>query len=114
MVCWVCGDAGCWDGGDGGGGAGNTGGATDYLVVVVILVFGGHGEKGCFTGVDGFAPEFEVPVDEGAVVFVHNCVFDYYGPGTDTGFAPELCQCFPSGEGGNTDQCTTDINVQST
>lgn len=77
MVCWVGHDAGGGGGdGDGGGGAGYAGGAGDYLVVVVVVFFGGHGEESGFGGVDGFAPELEVPVGEGAVVFVDDCVLD--------------------------------------
>jgi hypothetical protein len=56
--------------------------------VIVVVVFGGEGEESGFGGVDGFTPEFEMPVREGAVVFVYCCVFDDDGPGSYAGFTP--------------------------
>ena len=58
------------------------------MVVIVVVAFVGHWEEGCFGGIDGFAPKFEMPVSEGAVVFVHFGVFDDYGPSTNSRLAP--------------------------
>lgn len=68
---------------------GRDGGRGD-LVVVVVVFFGRQGKWCGFAGVDGFAPELEVPVDPCAVEFVDLGVFDDDGPGADAGFAPMM------------------------
>ena len=57
--------------------------------MVVVVVFGGHGQEflGCW--VDAFAPEGQSPVGEGAIVLVHVGIFDYDGPFAYAWFAPE-------------------------
>lgn len=73
-------------GDDRGGGGGGRDGGDGGVVVVVFL--GRHGEGLGLGGVDGLAPELEVPVGEGARVLVDDGVFDDDGPGADAGLAP--------------------------
>lgn len=59
--------------------------------MVVILVFLWHGKRDCFGWIDGLAPEFKVPVDEGPVELIYYRVLDNDGPGSNSGFAPVCC-----------------------
>lgn len=90
MVCGV-GDERCWCRSrlNGGSGAEDGGCGGDDFVVVVVVMLRRHGEKGGLGSVDRFAPELEMPVDEGAIVIVHLCVFNDDCPGPNAGFAPD-------------------------
>lgn len=57
--------------------------------MVIIIVCIRHGEEGCFASVDSFTPEFEVPIDECAVVLIYHGVFDNNCPGSNSRLAPE-------------------------
>lgn len=75
-------------GGWGDGGWRDGGGYDDIVVGIVIFV--GHGEGLGEGGVDGFAPELEVPVGPGAIVLVGFGVLDNDGPGAKARFSPSV------------------------
>jgi hypothetical protein len=56
--------------------------------VVVIVVFGWHGKHGSFCGIDGLAPELQVPVNKGAVVLIDYGVSNDNSPGANSRFTP--------------------------
>jgi len=89
VVGWVA-HGRCCDG-DRGNGLGGTGdGCGGNFSMVGIILVSGHREEGCFRGIDGFAPEFQMPIDECAVLVVNHGIFQDDRPGANSFFTPVM------------------------
>jgi hypothetical protein len=61
---------------------------SDNLVVVLVIIFGRQRQKGSLVGINGLAPELQMPVDELSLMLVLVVIADNQRPGTDTILAP--------------------------
>ena len=78
----------CWCGSDGLGTSRDGSGGSNDLIVLIIVVLIRHWEEGLFVAINGFAPEFQMPVNKGTIVLVNLGVFDDNSPSSNTRFAP--------------------------